>query len=121
MIQCRTIPIFDVDIYLVSSMEEARTFIKGKNPDEDTSILDGCVGICYTVTDATQKNHRMLCVFDGEPNTVVHESVHMARIVLKYCGVRFTQAQDEPLAYMVAWLADEMLKFIKSTKDAEAA
>lgn len=112
MILCRTIPLLDVDVYLISTAEEAKTLIREKAPNSDETVVDGCVGCCHVVADAQGKNHRMLCVFDNEPNTTAHEAVHMARMILDYVSIKYTKDNDEPLAYMVGWLTAEMLKFL---------
>ena len=74
----------------------------------------------HVVRDATGKELRMLCVFDGNVNTVVHESTHMAWMILKYVSIKISQSNDEPIAFMTAYLAEEMLKFLDEQKE-EAA
>ena len=109
MIVCRTIPIYDSDVYLCTNLAEGKAFIRSKSvtKDEDTN-LDDCRGICYTL-NAEGKAHWMMCVFEGGLPIIVHESVHMAWMVLKHCGVRVSQTNDEPLAYLTSWLVQEML------------
>lgn len=112
-ILCKTIPVYDVDVYLVTDREEGKAFIRERSTikGEDTN-LDDCRGVCYTVTDADGANHRLMCVFEGGAPIAVHEAVHMAWMVLKTCRVRVSQTNDEPLAYLTAYLATEMTSLI---------
>ena len=110
-VQCRTIPIYDVDIYLATDLAEAKTFVREKSFMEfdEAKNLDRCRGVCYTVTDNLGRDYRMLCVFEGGLPIIVHECVHMAWIILRTCGVRISPSNDEPLAYLTAWLVGEFL------------
>lgn len=110
----RTVPILSVDYYLVTSKEAATEFIRDTSADVDADLeqINRTVGASLVVMDREGRSHRMLCVFDGTLNTAVHESTHMARIILDWCSIRWTKAHDEPLAYLVAWLADEMMETI---------
>lgn len=116
MIECVRIPIFDVDVYFVTSEAEAREFITAHSPDGEADAADAtdrCRGVCYIVTDKEGQDHRLMCVFDGKETTAVHEAVHMAWRTLRHCGVKFSMANDEPLALLTEWLAGEMIRRMK--------
>lgn len=52
-----------------------------------------------------------LCVwFDGEPDldTVVHESVHLANMVIERTGMTYSPKEDELLAYLVSYIFNEL-------------
>lgn len=113
MIVCVNIPVFEVDVYFVTDKAEAKAFIQEHSVvEDDGDAVDGAVGACYNVTDKEGRHHRMMCVFDGRTNTIIHEAVHMAWMTLDHCGVKTGQANQEPLAFLAAWLAEEMMKFI---------
>ena len=41
---------------------------------------------------------------------IAHEAVHAAHFLLKDVGVKITPDNDEPLAYLVQWIVDELTK-----------
>lgn len=52
-----------------------------------------------------------VCVwFDGEPglDTVVHESVHLANMVIERTGMTYSPKEDELLAYLVSYIFNEL-------------
>ncbi len=108
MIAHRTVPIFDVDIHLFNDRAEARGFMRDHSPDWESQAVDTARGCCITQPG----NPRMLCVFDGGLAVATHESVHMAWAILQECGVRVTAANDEPLAYLAAWINQQVAQFL---------
>lgn len=112
------IPIFCVKITMINSVEDTKAFINEHSAVKDPTVNDIAMwrGFCHSVTDTAGKEHRIMCIFDREDilNTVVHEAVHAAWMTLRYCSmVVKPDTGEEPLAYMTAWLADEMMKFLK--------
>ena len=104
-----TVPVFDVYVHLFKDRTEAKAFFQERCPDDpDTRSLETARGVTIT-----NDNCRMLCVFDGGMPIAAHESVHMAWAILKECGVKVNAANDEPLAYLTAWLLTETVKFIE--------
>lgn len=115
-IKCHRIPLLDVDVYFVTTVQEARDFILSHSSDEaDLDGVANAVGSCPVIIDADGRNYRMMCVFDGTINTVVHEAVHMAWIVMRYCSIKVGKANEEPMAYTSAWLAETMLEVLKDS------
>jgi hypothetical protein len=53
---------------------------------------------------------RILGVFDGDTDTVVHESVHMALLSMGHIGLKVCSANEETLANLAGWLATEMMR-----------
>ena len=104
-----TVPIFDVYVHLFKDRVEAKAFFQERCPDdEDVKAIESSRGVTIT-----NDNCRMLCVFDGGVPIAAHESVHMAWAILKECGVKVSHSNDEPLAYLAAWLLTETVKFIE--------
>lgn len=109
MIKQVLIPILDCYIYLVTDKASARKFLEENAHDPDPTIFDRAEGVCYVAVDEDNNHHRMMCVFAESTNAVVHESVHAAWMTLQHCGLKATPSNHEMLAYVAAWLADEML------------
>lgn len=104
------IPVYEQKTHFFTSLEEAKNYVRQvSNGKDDSSGLDHTKGICCTVDEPNGYRHRMMCVFDGDPNTVIHEAVHMAGLTLQHVGVKFGPNNDEPLAYLTAWLAERFL------------
>ena len=116
-----SVPLFDVHLTLIDSTQDAEAFVREHSAEH--VIMDEllkCRGFYMPVTDAQGKEHRMLCVFDKETtmDTAVHESVHAAWAILRHCSVRVKPISDEePLAYLTAWIACATLRFLASQKD----
>lgn len=52
-----------------------------------------------------------LCVwFNGEPDldTIVHESVHLANMIIDRTGMTYSPKEDELLAYLVTYIFNEL-------------
>ena len=52
-----------------------------------------------------------LCVwFNGKPTleTIVHESVHLANMIIDRTGMMYTTKEDELLAYLVSYIFNEL-------------
>ena len=111
---CKHVPLYGVKTWFVTTLEEALELVDELSGGED----DGCdllqtKGVCYIVVEPDGHQSRLYCVFDGTRDTAIHEAVHMAWMTLRYVHVNVTYAHDEPLAYLTAWMADEMLKFME--------
>lgn len=46
--------------------------------------------------------------------TIVHEAIHACSFLFDHRGVRADFKNDEPVAYFVEWVVDEIYKFIKA-------
>lgn len=113
MIVCRRVPVLDVDVYYINSREDAIQFVLEHDrynvgSDAERVEMTTCQGCCRVAEDASGKKHRMLCVFEGGLNTLAHESVHMAWILMRYCAIKADAKNEEPMAYVAAWLTSDM-------------
>lgn len=56
------------------------------------------------------KEGRICVWFDGEPDleTVVHESVHLANMVIDRTGMVYSSKEDELLAYLIAYIFSKL-------------
>lgn len=112
------VPIFEVFIYLVNDVQDAKDLIQrlSATPDPTVDEIAPWRGFCHSVTDEAGREHRMMCVFDRETtlNTTIHEAVHAAWMMLRYCSMKVRpDSGEEPLAYLTAWFAEEMLTFLR--------
>lgn len=53
----------------------------------------------------------VMAFFDYSTNTLAHECVHAANYILSNVQVEITPDNDEALAYLVGWLAQEVNNF----------
>jgi hypothetical protein len=105
------VPILDSDVFFSNDEADTRAFVARFSADKsDMDICDRTRGLIYTVIDREGNHRRILCVFDGDLNTVVHESVHMAVRILDNCEIKTSKENHEILAYLTAWLTETMLK-----------
>ena len=44
--------------------------------------------------------------------TIAHEAVHIANMLFEQRGITLSAVNDEPFAYLVEWIVDEIHKFI---------
>lgn len=53
---------------------------------------------------------------DAKPSIIAHEAVHLANYILSHAGVKLDPQNDEPQAYLVGWLVDE-IHYALTSKD----
>lgn len=110
---CKHVPLYGVKTWFVTTLPEALELVDELSGGEDDgTMLLHTKGVCYIVCEPDGHENRMYCVFDGTRDTAIHEAVHMAWMTLHYVNVKVTYMHDEPLAYLTAWMADEMLTFM---------
>lgn len=54
----------------------------------------------------------LIGVFDGSPQTLVHEMVHTAVKILDRCEIELADSNSEPLAYLVDWLFNKFFYIV---------
>lgn len=110
--QCSTVPLYDVHVYFANSKEDVEHFIREKSStiDDDLEALERCRGECLEVIGRDGCHHRIMMVFDGDLDTVVHESVHMAVRIMLAVGIGFAKNNEETVANLAGWCATEMLR-----------
>lgn len=114
------VPLYGMKIRLVTTRDEATALVEQISGGmDDGGSFDEFAGCCYPVTTPQGQVGFILAVFDDNRNTAIHESIHMARMILEHVQVRWSPKLDEPLAYLAAWIADEMLTFLEEVRDGE--
>ena len=114
MIVVRKVPLFEVNTYFITTLAEAKEYVRANGDTEgEESAFDNTKGCCYTLALKSGGEQRLMCIFDdGNINTIIHEAVHMAGMTLKYCSINYSNKNDEPLAYLTAWFAEEMMSIL---------
>lgn len=113
----KRIPILGVFITFATTREEARAFAASKDPSEKLEGLETCHGMVTFVTDAQGLQHRIMMVFANDLNTVVHESVHAAWLTCRYCSIKASSSNEEPMAYLTAWLVEQMMGILDCERE----
>lgn len=52
------------------------------------------------------------CVEEADANTIAHEAVHAAWRCLQWVGITVTVDNQEALAYLVGWMAQQITDFV---------
>lgn len=90
-------PIFNDDIYLfIGSKEKANAFCR------DLNITDKHLGKTAEIADTNSLLPEGFLVWVKEPEmyyTIVHECLHLTRLIFAYHGVPFNETNDEVMAY----------------------
>lgn len=70
----------------------------------------GCLGAFFQVGEIRGKYY---VAFEGIPTcrTIVHESIHVCSRVFEVAGIEKDVHNDEPEAYFVDWIFNEIEKF----------
>lgn len=106
-----TIPLYQVGLIISVCPDAAREFHPKMDLDE------GAMGAVFRVVQEDTGHFYLGVVFGcaewADANTVAHEAVHVAWRCLQHAGVKASVNNQEPLAYLVGWIADEITKFVK--------
>ncbi len=108
----RTIPIYRLAVYFSNSEDLARAFLKAHGQDEDEidELMKDINGLYYSFEDKNDKTWRMMCVFNGDPSVVAHESVHAAIDIADTLGMTINFENSEPVCYLTQWFFETMLE-----------
>lgn len=78
---------------------------------------------CFAFVQCNECGPCMVFI-EASPNTVAHECVHAAWDVLDHVGVKVSADNQEPLAYLVGYIVEHVVKFRqqeeKKTKEQES-
>lgn len=109
-----TCPLFRVQVHLFSTAEDYRKYTgdsMSANFAAQASTVEnlrtGISSVCIAFLNTDEFT----------ANTVTHECVHAAWRVLRLVGIEVTHDNNEPLAYVAGWMAEEVTKFM--TKETE--
>tara|TARA_B100000287_G_scaffold201972_1_gene190718 strand:+ start:825 stop:1214 length:390 start_codon:yes stop_codon:yes gene_type:complete len=71
------------------------------------------------IVTSDNKTHIIFRRSDMRPGVVVHECFHALTRICKDLGIKYDPDNDEPMAYMLTWLVDEVYRTI--AKDEKAS
>jgi hypothetical protein len=110
--KCALVPLYDVYVYFANQKEDVEDFIRSKSStiDDDLEALERCRGECLEVIGRDGSHCNIMMVFDGDLDTVVHESVHMASRIMLAVGIGFARNNEETVANLAGWCAVSMLR-----------
>ena len=111
-VQVVTIPVFDVNVHMTNSREDAKAFLRQWSSAGDEDKVDAPDrGFCDMPINEKGLPKWLMCCFEGGLPILVHEAVHMAGMTLKRIGVPVSVPRnDEALAYLTAYLVEEFLR-----------
>lgn len=96
MIRCR------IDLFKTSIIEVEDEYAKEQS---GCSCLDDFDALSFVDKDGG------ICVwFNGKPKleTIAHESVHLANLVIERAGLFYSSKEDELLAYLVGYIFEKL-------------
>jgi hypothetical protein len=67
----------------------------------------------FTFKDETKYRHYVMVLEDDWRSNVVHELVHVVNHIYTDCAMTLDRQNDEPQAYLMGWLFDEIDEFLK--------
>ena len=67
----------------------------------------------FTFKDKTKYRHYVMVLEDGWRSNVVHELVHVVNHIYLDCAMKLDRHNDEPQAYLMGWLFEEIDNFLK--------
>jgi len=106
------IPIWDGEIILIyGNQEKAYKYIDKKHNGLDVSKYVGSQGNHFKViSNDDSRSYSYLVIYEGYNNhTVYHESLHAAWELLNDRLVEVSYDNQEPLAYLVDYISNEVL------------
>lgn len=106
------IPIWNYESILIyGTPEDISTYLEDKHKGLDISKYIGDYGNHFKVTDNNLKDsYDYLIIYEGYNNhTVYHESLHLAWEVLNSRMVEVDYDNQEPLAYLMDFISNEVL------------
>ena len=114
------IPIWDDEIILIyGNQQEVTDYIENKHTGIDVSQYAGDQGNYFKVIDNNRnKNYHYLVIYEQYTNhTVYHESLHVSWAILDSRGVEVSYNNQEPLAYLMDYISNEVLIQLNEWKD----
>jgi hypothetical protein len=97
------------------AFEKGYKYLHGEDYPDDTTE-----GAGLTLREAISKDGTMyyLCgVFDEQQDTIVHESGHLATIVMKRAGINAHDDDGESFCYLLEFLYNEFSKKVFAVKN----
>ena len=109
MIKKLTIPIFHGTLILFQDVEIEEAF-KMVNLEYDEETFGAFSSVCY---DSSGRQAFVIIFDDCDPDTVAHESVHIAHRIIQEHGMA---GDEELIAYLTGWVVPQCHKYLRVEK-----
>ncbi len=110
------IPLYGGNIYVyIGEREEfAELLYKKVGVDFSSDVHSGCDGLCFELTNPEGGSFIGMWFPQDAPNgVIVHECLHATWYVNRYFGVNVDADNNEPQAYLLQYLVEQMEKLMK--------
>ena len=112
--QAPQIPIYKGQFVMVLTNDNKKINKKVKDFKEQSELYGHAMNMIFdkqssyiVVLNPKNKNNKMTV------GVMAHEAVHIADFIFANCGIIHDLNNDEPLAYLVEWITDELYEFYK--------
>ena len=121
------IPIYDRKLLIIFTNDEKKLAkrLNFKSEEEIASML-GCVYKLALPTPLSKEfllktivlhlNFERHMIDFVDEGTIAHEAVHVALAVFEAISTDMDSSSEEPYAYLVGWIVNEVYKFMKESK-----
>lgn len=116
-------PLYGGNFWVVVSndFKEANAVLKSETFSEDDFYAHTCYRGVMNKALGYEVRTTVLVFNIAHPQgvssgTMAHEAVHAANTVMEYAGWKHDSSNDEPYAYLVGWIVDEVQKCIDEYK-----
>ncbi|AXF51336.1 hypothetical protein WELLINGTON_208 [Erwinia phage Wellington] len=111
------IPLYGINLLVAVCPDAAREF------DPYMDLHPDCSAEVYVFHHGERRHAYIGVVFENvnaaDANTVAHEAVHAAWRTLEWVGIKATVDNQEALAYLVGWVAQEITDFVTPHRKAK--
>lgn len=110
---------YQVDLWLLISSDPSEALTKLNHANPGLAIKWSPDMAAWT-EDKFYKHSYLPVIFDAaylDQNTIAHESVHIKNRVFEHAGILHDAKNDEPEAYLLAWIVGEITKAVSEYKN----
>lgn len=102
------VPIYGQNVYLIDNQEDLKKCLEYLGTEE---VITACAGLSMTYEHADGETLQLLCVFDNNPFTLVHEVGHVTFNILRDVGVDLS-GSNEAYCYLLGYLYSEAFQLM---------
>lgn len=111
------IPLYGINLLVAVCPDAAREF------DPYMDLHPDCSGQVFVFNHGETRLAYIGVVFggveDADANTIAHEAVHAAWRCLQWVGITVSVDNQEALAYLVGWVAQQITDFVEPHRKAK--
>ncbi len=109
------IPVYGGTLYFFTDFAKFNAHHKKAQKEEVENALGWTASY-----DEGGKHNLLIGVFDGSPQTLVHECIHAGMYVFERCNIDPTAESGEPYAYFVDYLYGLLVRHLNEPRTANA-